>query len=134
MSDWLEMEYLNAKGFLKWVEEQGVKLPVFPSNQMNGGDISDPRWLRCIHRWRKETDQINVYTADEFLIHVGLHLTLMPKHLYEDRTHSDNSKKKFPAELRHKILADDDPHTVVAKRYGVSPRTVANYRKEKVSA
>jgi hypothetical protein len=127
-----DYEWLDAREFADWLEarlgEEGMA-------QLR----TWARWDRAYRRWDAEARTISIYTIDELFRDIGLDLWEIPDSIYsKEGPHVGRAQgTKYPPELREKVAQEYRKHgnaPKIAKRYGVSARSVWNWSRDRSAA
>lgn len=96
----MSSERIRVQGFMGWLDEQGVDLCAL-----------GPRWDRRVRYWRAGTcANAALTTVDEFLLHLGLHLSYLPEELFCE----GGRGKAYPSDVKQMTLEKKTNKTVLA--------------------
>ena len=115
-------EYLDGPGLYAWLNERGCDLSAKVLNFHS----------REVRRWRSGT-AATVWSADQVLTQLGLHLTEIPDDLWRDSPYKNNGGKRIDPRIRRAALIGirrgDTVHHV-AQRFAIDGSTVRRWMKE----
>lgn len=116
---------VDAKGLVEWVE-----LMLGGPEEVQSKLTRSDRWARRWYAWRFESERVCIYTADEFLIHIGLHLSELPDELLRVGKKA-RRQRNTTAQERAEALAQMEQGATpreIAKQYEISVDAVKKWR------
>lgn len=115
-----DLWWLDGPGLAAWVEERGWKVP-----RDYDGTIG-----RIIRHWRGGR-AASVNAADRVVTFFGSHLTEIPDELWMRRPQNPGRAGHAP-DIREQVMADlaqGRRWEWISRRYGISPGTIARYKR-----
>lgn len=131
-------EWLKGPEFVAWLEEVRPDT-VSLARSMNGGkrvggDVQLESFARRLAYWSRENALANVYSADRYLIRIGLHLSMIPDEIWTERLPrrlgQGIGNRVYSDEFKERVTNYDAGPAETARIFKVSDRTIQNWRKE----
>lgn len=128
--DWTNGVYLNAPRTAAWFEGWIRKrYGLGPSETMHAGD----EITRALHAWRAGDRAPTVWALDRMLTKLGGHISEIPDHLWIE---AKPNGRRYDEETKAKAVRAvelGEPAATVARRCGVSPKSVRKWAQEKAA-
>lgn len=110
-------DWIDGPGFCKWLkEDMGI----------TNLESRSASLARRVRDWEKGDTMANAYTVDYWLMKVGLHLSMVPDHLWRHENRQTEHRER-QAHLRAKAVArlrECNDRQQVAEEFGISTHTL----------